>query len=277
MRPNAGLSEVGFTALVVALERYRESLRDDRLFADGQAELFVRAGFPSGLDSVPSLGERAPVMKDYMAFRTRYFDDWLTDATARHGLEQVVVLAAGLDSRSERLSLPVDIPVFEIDLPEIIDFKRRVLEQREETRQNGRVLIPADLRTAWPERLIAAGFDPGTATAWLVEGLLPYFSTEDNDRLLTRIGELSAPSSRLGAEHLNSVISRTARSGPAKNIAALWRSTVDDPAGWLKRHGWSAKVADPAELARLWSRTLPPVLDRAIVGEGRLWWVDAVK
>ena len=55
--------------------------------------------------------------RDYQAVRTHYFDDYF-DAAVRAGIRQVVILAAGLDSRAYRLDWPAGTTVFEIDQPE---------------------------------------------------------------------------------------------------------------------------------------------------------------
>jgi methyltransferase (TIGR00027 family) len=52
----------------------------------------------------------------HAVIRTQFFDDYLLDATA-HGIRQVVLLAAGLDTRAYRLSWPRGAHVYELDLP----------------------------------------------------------------------------------------------------------------------------------------------------------------
>lgn len=56
--------------------------------------------------------------------RTRFYDDYLTAATAA-GSRQVVLLAAGLDTRAFRLAWPAGTRVFELDLPGVLAFRRR--------------------------------------------------------------------------------------------------------------------------------------------------------
>lgn len=58
--------------------------------------------------------------------RTRFYDDYLL-AAARAGCRQVVLLAAGLDTRAFRLMWPAGVTVFELDLPAVLGFKDRVL------------------------------------------------------------------------------------------------------------------------------------------------------
>ncbi|WP_158605616.1 SAM-dependent methyltransferase [Amycolatopsis panacis] len=255
----------------MAVERQLESQRSDRLFRDDLAEAFVAAG-PSHLSA--SISEHAPVMSGYLALRTRHFDDWLLERT-NSGIPQVVILAAGLDARAYRLPLPADTRVFEIDLPEVVAFKENVLAQLGTEPTCAVTMVGADLREDWPNTLVnSTSFDRTVATAWLVEGVLPYLSDADNDRLLDDVFRLSTPHSHLAAEHVNSAITRFAKEGPGRVVASHWKSAVDDPVGWLGRHGWLATVADQATVAREVDRSLPAVLDQAKTGNARLWWIS---
>ena len=62
-------------------------------------------------------------MSEQIAVRTRFFDDFFTDA-AEAGIRQAVILAAGLDTRAYRLAVGLRTPmVYEVDQPEVIAFK----------------------------------------------------------------------------------------------------------------------------------------------------------
>ena len=136
-----------------------------------------------------------------MAVRTRYFDDFLSDATSV-GIRQVVILASGLDSRGYRLSWPAGTVVFDVDQAGVIDFKVATLnglgaEPTAELRNVG-----VDLRDDWPAALRANGFDAGKPTAWIAEGLLIYLPPDAQDRLFDHISALSHPGSRLATEFM---------------------------------------------------------------------------
>ena len=136
---------------------------------------------------------------DGMAARTRFFDDFFADATAR-GLRQAVILASGLDARAYRLAWPAGTVVFEIDQPEVIAFKTGTLAELGAEPDRRLRTVAVDLREDWPAALPDAGFDTTTPTAWIAEGLFGYLPPEAQDRLLDQITALSAPGSRLGAE-----------------------------------------------------------------------------
>ena len=61
-----------------------------------------------------------------MAVRTRFFDDFFLDA-ANRGIRQAVILASGLDARAYRLPWPAGTTVYEIDQPQVIEFKTATL------------------------------------------------------------------------------------------------------------------------------------------------------
>lgn len=65
-------------------------------------------------------------MVEQMTVRTRFFDDFFREAGAA-GITQAVILAAGLDTRAYRLDWPAGTTVFEVDQPEVIEFKTRAL------------------------------------------------------------------------------------------------------------------------------------------------------
>jgi methyltransferase (TIGR00027 family) len=63
--------------------------------------------------------------------------------------------------------------------------------------------VGVDLRQDWPKALRESGFDRSQPTAWSAEGLLiGFLPGEAQDRLIDGITALSAPGSRLAADHL---------------------------------------------------------------------------
>jgi methyltransferase (TIGR00027 family) len=246
---------VGRTALGVAMARARESARPDRLFDDPYAALFLAAaGWPAPDQYAPPRNE---AMAHHLVVRTRFFDDHLLEACAE-GRRQVVLLAAGLDSRAFRLPWPDGTRLFEIDLPEMVAFKEPVLAREQAQPRCRRTVLSADLRGDWGAELTAAGFDPDARTVWLAEGLFVYLSAEDVAGVLTAVGALSAPGSRLCFTHsvADSSVIRRARETPAMaEVAALWQGGLDeDPSDWLAANGWRPDFHDRAALAASYGR-----------------------
>jgi methyltransferase (TIGR00027 family) len=204
-------SSVGATATMVAAGRARASRAKNPLIDDPFAELLVRAvGIdfftrwaageldPADVD-VPGASWGMQPMTDLLAVRTSFIDAFFADATAA-GIRQAVILASGLDTRGYRLPWPPGTTLFEIDQPEVIEFKTATLSAlgaEPTTEVRG---VPIDLRYDWPSALRQAGFDPERPTAWIAEGLLAFLPPEAQDRLLDNITALSADGSRLLTE-----------------------------------------------------------------------------
>src|SRR5581483_6302503 len=139
-----------------------------------------------------------------MAVRTRFFDNVFTDA-AYAGVRQAVILAAGLDARAYRLPWPDGTVVYEVDQPEVIEFKTKTLGKIGAEPTATHRTISIDLRGDWPKALLDNGFDRSQPTAWSAEGLLIYLPPEAQDRLFDNITALSAPGSFLATEHVPDV------------------------------------------------------------------------
>jgi methyltransferase (TIGR00027 family) len=252
---------VGRTAISVARIRAAESRRPDRLFDDPYASSFVAAApgaLPERRPATAPASDLAGILGFHVVIRTRFFDDYLL-AACTDGIRQVVLLAAGLDSRAFRLPWPAAVRLLEVDLPEVLAFKEQVLSGHAAAPRCHRVAVTADLREAWPAALTEAGFDPGRPTAWLVEGLLIYLSAEQAARLLTSVTELSGPQSRLAFERGGTAtadsLSRSGVSPGKARLTALWQGGLgEDPAGWLRRHGWQVSVHGLDQLADSYGR-----------------------
>ncbi len=268
-------TSVGATATMVAAGRARASISDHPVIEDQFAQPLVRAvGVdyfirwaaaeldPADVD-IPDHPWGTQPVTDLLAVRTRFIDRFVADATAA-GARQAVILASGLDARGYRLSWPSDMTVFEIDQPQVIDFKTATLGALGAKPTADVRAVSVDLRDDWPAALRQAGFDAQRPTAWIAEGLLAFLPPEAQDRLLDNITTLSANGSRLVAEiFLNSPeslqIMHTAAAkwyqhGLDTHIDDLWYGGErHDVATYLNQRGWPTVrtlvrelLADPA-------------------------------
>ncbi|OBH51538.1 class I SAM-dependent methyltransferase [Mycobacterium sp. E2479] len=251
-------TSVGATATMVAAGRARATL--DGLIDDRFALPLVRA---VGVDFMTrwAAGELASVdvdepdaawgmqrMTDMLAARTRYIDAFFAEAGAA-GIDQVVILASGLDARAYRLQWAPGTTVFEIDQPRVLEFKAATIAELDAQPAAEVRNVPIDLRHDWPSALRQAGFDTGRSAAWAAEGLIGFLPPQAQDRLLDNITALSADSSQLVAE----VFANTGVSGDALNAASeKWRRNGldialgelgfpgerNDVATYLQQRGW---------------------------------------
>jgi methyltransferase (TIGR00027 family) len=198
-------TSVGATATMVAAQRALST--DAKFIDDPYAAPLVRA---VGIDVyVRLVNGQIPVGGDSefdpdrmargMACRTRFYDHFFLDA-AQSGIGQAVILASGLDARAYRLPWSAGTVVYEVDMPEVIEFKTLTLGDLGAEPTAERRTVAVDLRDDWATALQAAGFDPNAPAAWSAEGLLLYLPDEAQDALFDNITALSAPGSRLAFE-----------------------------------------------------------------------------
>src|ERR1700684_1086409 len=127
-------SSVGATATMVATSRALASQGPEPLLDDPFAAPLVRAvGLAPfvrildgdvNLEDDPALNRKTRT--EQMTVRTRFFDEFFINA-AEAGVRQAVILASGLDTRAYRLPWPDGTTVYEIDQPEVIEFKTSTL------------------------------------------------------------------------------------------------------------------------------------------------------
>jgi methyltransferase (TIGR00027 family) len=274
--PAEEINAVGWTAFGVAWTRARESVRADRLFDDPLAAEFIAAVAPYAPTEIPPIDGPEQdgflhLLADFIAIRTRFFDDFFAEA-AEAGARQLVILAAGLDARAYRLDWPERTTVFEVDQPVLLRFKQRVLDASGQGPNCARVTVGADLREDWLPLLRAAGLRTDEPIAWSAEGLLPYLGNDGAQRLLRELTACSVQGSRLATEHVRMDLSELpmfaeAAQGIDATPKRLWPGDLDaEPAEWLIGEGWRARASEPAELAVDYGRKVPRVLDPAFGG-----------
>lgn len=199
---------------------------------------------------------RSPI--DIVLVRGRFGDELLAEAL-KGGVRQIVSLAAGTDARGWRLDLD-DATLYEIDLPGQLAGKRAALGSP----RNRVLTLDADLRTDWVPVLREAGHKADEPTAWIIEGLLYYFSDEQADRLLGQVSALSAPGSRLGLDIPDTAL----LSDPdlrefldyCVDRGSPFIGSTADPQAWLHAHGWQAEAYLPEQLDKC--EWLPEVPER---------------
>jgi methyltransferase (TIGR00027 family) len=275
---------VGQTALGVAMARAEETTSECPLFTDPYAQLFLDAATERGWQRPPSyMIARIQAISAYAASRTKWFDEFFIAAGAG-GIEQSVILAAGLDSRAWRLPWVDSSVVYEIDQPKVLEFKTQTLAEHDVRPATSRyVAVPADLRQDWPKALRDAGFDPSRPTAWAAEGLLPYLPADAQDLLFERIHVHSARDSRIAVESFGADFFDPEYLASRREKLRQWREEADvteddgvpdtqdlwftedrtDVAGWLTEHCWDVNTVDAAELMTRYGRRKPGEVDEA--------------
>lgn len=279
------------TALGLAAARAVETSRADRLIEDPLAQpLFEAAGaeLPM-LVEWPGPGVRPTPEQAlhlhgsrYIGLRTRFYDDLLLEA-AHAGLDQAVLLGAGLDTRSHRLPLPEPLRLFELDQPALLDWKATVLARLGAIPRCTLVPVGVDLRQDWPAALKAAGHDSTRPTAFVAEGLLAYLTSEEQRAFLARVGSLAAPGSRLafdriaGDPHSGARLEELSRRSGINMSELIAGGEADDLATTLREAGWATRESTTGELAARYGRDLSdPFAPDGGGGSAEPPWLDTV-
>ncbi|NUS95671.1 MAG: SAM-dependent methyltransferase [Nocardia sp.] len=232
------------TAIGVALIRVRESRRPDRLYDDPLAAAFVAAARPAfDADRWSRLEALADQFYEGRSLAVKVVDDSFAAAVAA-GCGQIVLLGAGLDTRAFRLGLPPATVLFEVDLPELFEFKEPVLTANGARAECARRVVAADLRGDWARGLAGQGFDPGIPTLWADEGVLGYLPRAAAHAVTATVTELSAPGSRFGIGRFRVDAAapryrelRELVSGDA-DAARPVHGLGPDAESWFAEHGW---------------------------------------
>jgi len=110
--------------------------------------------------------------------RKRYIDDKLLEAV-RAGLDAVVNLGAGLDTRAYRLPALSLMPVFELDFPENIEYKKAKLQQLFGGVPSHVTLVPIDFDSQDLGDVLASyGYRVTYKSCFIMEAVTQYLSED---------------------------------------------------------------------------------------------------
>jgi methyltransferase (TIGR00027 family) len=129
-------------------------------------------------------GWRAPGTMEFIAARTRYVDDYL-QACLDNGIEQLVILGSGLDSRAYRLEQLIGrVHAFEVDHPATQRDKCNKLVSIFGTLPKHVTFVPIDFNKERLEKLYRFGYERQQKTLFIWEGVTYYLLAEAVDSTL---------------------------------------------------------------------------------------------
>ncbi len=269
------MDAIAKTSLLTAAMRAMETKRSDkegRLFSDPYAEIL--AG-DEGMDllrrAIEESGDQPAI-----AVRTYFIDQKITEALTK-GIRQIVMLAAGMDTRAFRLSFPKGTQLYELDRKEVLDYKQMKLTKA--PLRCERHALAVDLREEWQGKLQGAGWKRSEPTLWMVEGLLMYLEESQVVTLFERINYLASVKDVM----LFDILSRTLLEAPymkrqlqfLEKMGAPWSFGTDEPEKFMEAFHWNAVVKQTGEVAP--TRWPFPVAPRNIPNVPRGFLVEAFK
>lgn len=189
-----------------------------RLLRHGPAAAAARALASGG----PWLQQGARIASlgliDHVALRSVKLDRLLR-AAVQGGVEQLVILGAGLDSRAHRAPELGRCRVYEVDHPDSQALKLRRIEGLPVRAGSLRHVPVAFGAEPLGPALTAAGFDPTRPSFWIWEGVVMYLPERATAATLAEISALSARGSQLALSYVTQELVWLRRLGPVVHAA----------------------------------------------------------
>jgi len=214
-------------AELIALHRVAESAlpESQRICYDPYAVHFVD---PETLEFARKNPEKTKAMREHyerlfpglgnsIRARVRYFDDFVR-AAAGEGMEQLVILGAGYDTRPYRiegLKGNANVKVFEVDHPETQSLKKEKIEKIFNRLPDNVIYVPVDFESEnIDQKLPGNGYDRSKKALFLMEGLVMYIPHKAVDEILSFIVNNSVRGSEVLFDYfLQSVVDGTSETG----------------------------------------------------------------
>jgi len=262
MASETQIENVADTALYVAVYRAEESERPDALFKDPLAKKLAGDRGRRIAEGMPN----AKIMRWVMAVRTTAIDRLILKAIEQ-GVDTVLNLGAGVDTRPYRMKLPAELCWIEVDFPQMIDLKNARLADDKPVCRLERIAV--DLSNH-EDRIVLLNRVSRDSKSILVitEGVLIYLTNDDAGLLAADLYKKENIHFWI-QDYYNHKLSRYFR-GRMKNKmkAAPIRFEPDSWFGFFGERGWevSEKISSTEEGKRVGRKCPLPFP----------WWILAV-
>ena len=166
------------------------------------------------------LEQKHPFILDCIPARTRYIDEYVSEC-ADAGLEQLIILGAGYDSRAFRIEgLKGKVTVFEVDHPATQKLKIEKLKNMLDPLPSNVVYVPIDFnKETLPQKMSESKYDKDKKSLFIWEGVTPYLTAEAVDETLHFVATNSGPGSSIIFTYiLKSVVDDTCQLEGAREI-----------------------------------------------------------
>jgi methyltransferase (TIGR00027 family) len=191
------INHVSDTALMVAACRALETESDVGFVHDPFAARLAGERGMAILRALP----HPEMMRFGLGVRSRFLDELLLEAVASEGIQTVLCLGCGLDTRPWRLELPPALRWIEVDFADMLDYKDGIMAG--ETPRCRRERLSADLNDRDQRQATYQAVGPSPALM-ITEGLLMYLPAATVEALATEAWQ------ECGIAHWISDVSTTA-------------------------------------------------------------------
>ena len=242
------IENVSDTAFMVAGFRALETERPDPLFRDPLAATLAGE---HGRKIVATVPKRFPSAWS-VVIRTVIIDSFIQDAVAK-GVDTILNLGAGLDTRPYRMDLPQSLRWIEVDYPHVIDLKDARLAG--ENPSCGLDRIKLDLADGEARRAFLAEVNAGAGGILvLTEGVTPYLTETDVAALADELRALDKVRYWVNDFYSPRALNYSRKVRDRFMQAAPFRFEPEDWFGFFDQHGWQAEevrwLGDEAERLR---------------------------
>jgi methyltransferase (TIGR00027 family) len=221
--------QASITAQGIAFARAFESAKPEngRICYDPLARRLINPAFYILSKLFVNYAERkGPGVLAFLATRCRYIDDYLQECLAA-GIEQLVILGAGLDSRAYRIEgLNDQVQVFEVDHPATQAVKLAKLKQILGELPAHVTYVPIDFDVETLEKLFQYGYQRQKKTLFIWEGVVYYLTAEAVDQTLSFVATNSGAGSSIIFDYVyTSALTATNKRGEIARMQRTQRYT----------------------------------------------------
>lgn len=214
----------------IAMQRFAESSKDEdeRICYDPYAIHFINPEIvefgikhpEEAKAKIEAMENQLPGLSSSIIARVRYFDDIVKESIG-DGLQQLVILGAGYDTRSYRIEgLDEKVKVFEVDHPNTQNFKKEKIIEIFRSLPDHVTYVPIDFETQkLGQMLFENGYNESLKTLFIMEGLIMYIPPEAVDETLNFIVNKSGKDSQIIFDYYpESVVDGTTALAVGQNI-----------------------------------------------------------
>jgi methyltransferase (TIGR00027 family) len=227
------IQHVSDTSLWIAAYRAQESARPDAVFKDPMA---ARLAGSRGMQMVAAT-PHTESMAFAMVVRTSAIDRLIHSAIA-NGVDTVINLGAGLDTRPYRMQLPAQLKWIEVDFSHIIEYKSEILKEEKPVCSLQR--IPCDLSIQMERLELFTRLDAAAKKALIItEGVIAYITNDQAAQLSKDL--FSMPSFHYWIQDYR--YGRFRKSKQSEEMQKIVKNTpfrfdAEDPVLFFAKHGW---------------------------------------
>jgi methyltransferase (TIGR00027 family) len=226
------INSVADTALWIAAYRAQESKRPDAVFKDPLAEKLAGERGQKMIEETPY----TEAMAFAMVMRTAAIDKLILRAI-QEGVDTVINLGAGLDTRPYRMKLPKELIWIEVDFENTIHYKNEMLKTELPVCKLQRIVC--DLTDKQARKIAFEMLGKSTKKALIItEGVVAYLSNEEAADLSADLHAIPSFEFWIMDYRQGKQRNKAEKKVEAGLKNAPWKFNIENPIVFFKKDGW---------------------------------------